>query len=199
MQNDSEWIESIAVGDESYVSGQDAKGYGNHLGAFIPGLHRADSVVFTFTPGFSAAGYSEYFTAYIDWNQDGDFSEDERFTQSRKADKNTFTDTIFVPVDAALGFTRMRITMAYREVSTACDSPKEFGEAEDYCVEILEVVSTQNETETPLVLYPNPTQSSFTISGSNLAVYNQLSIIDAGGKMFCSRLCQEEISTTGRT
>ena len=60
---------------------------------------------------------------------------------------------------------RMRITMAYREVSTACDSPAEFGEAEDYCVEILEVVSTQNETETPLVLYPNPTQSSFTISG----------------------------------
>ena len=182
LQNDSEWIESIGVGDETYASGQDTKGYGNHLGAFIPGLHRADSVVFTFTPGFSAAGYSEYFTAYIDWNQDGDFSEEERFTQSRKADKNAFTDTILVPVDAALGFTRMRITMAYREASMACDSPAEFGEAEDYCVEILEVVSTHNETETPLVLYPNPAQNSFTISGSNLAMYNQLSIIDAGGK-----------------
>ena len=69
------------------------------------------------------------------------FFEEERFTQSRKADKNAFTDTILVPVDAGLVLPCMRITMAYREASMACDSPAEFGEAEDYCVGNSEAVS----------------------------------------------------------
>lgn len=197
LDNDSEWIESIAIGDQAFTSGKDNKGYGNHLGAFIPGLHRADSVIITFTPGFSAAGYSEYFTAYIDWNQDGDLSESERFTQSRKADKNAFVDTILVPEDAVLGYTRMRINMAYREASQACDSPAEFGEAEDYCVEILEVVSTEQTSRDALVLFPNPSQGQFVISGSDLNKYRQLSILDAGGRtLYGQELSKGSQSTT---
>lgn len=184
LENESEWIQSIAFNDQVFESGQDTKGFGQHMGAFIPELNQDDSVVVKFTPGFSGAGYSEFFTAYIDWNQDGIFTEEERFTQSRKASKDPLVDTIYVPADAALGHTRMRVVMAYREQSMACESPAEFGEAEDYCVLISGPISTLNEeVQREVLLYPNPNDGRFTLVASQLEKYQTLTLMDATAKV----------------
>ncbi|HRG66787.1 MAG TPA: GEVED domain-containing protein, partial [Saprospiraceae bacterium] len=179
-----EWIQSIAFKDAVFESGQDNKGYGQHMGAFIPELNQGDSVKITLTPGFSGSGYSEFFTAYIDWNQDGTFDELERFTQSRKASKDPLVDTIYVPADAALGHTRMRVVMAYREQSMACESPAEYGEAEDYCVLISGPISTREDVLAEKVqLFPNPNKGQFTIEMPQVEKFDALRVVDGTGKV----------------
>ncbi|MBK7788503.1 MAG: S8 family serine peptidase [Saprospiraceae bacterium] len=184
LENDSEWIQSIAFEDAVFESGQDNKGFGQHMGAFIPELNQGDSVKITLTPGFSGSGYSEFFTAYIDWNQDGAFDEDERFTQSRKASKDPLVDTIYVPEDAALGHTRMRVVMAYREQSMACESPAEYGEAEDYCVLISGPISTQEDLLAEKVkLFPNPNKGQFTVVTPQVEKFDALHVLDGTGRV----------------
>ncbi|MBK8699162.1 MAG: S8 family serine peptidase [Saprospiraceae bacterium] len=183
LENDSEWIESITLNGQSFTSGQDSKGYGRNLGAFIPLFRQSDSLFITLTPGFSGSAYSEFFTAFVDWNQDGVLEETELIAKSPKADKAALLDTVYVPADAIAGYTRMRVVMTYREVSEACQSPAEYGEVEDYCV-LVEKSLSSNDDEVlgSITLYPNPTNGNFQLSGlaetsfDELRIYNTLGI-----------------------
>ncbi len=87
----------------------------------------------TYTP------YLDVF-AWIDWNRDGDFwDENENIVESYN-DGGGGRFTIDVPDDAEPGNTRMRIrTHYYNDFGTYPCSNTDFGEVEDYTVEITEV------------------------------------------------------------
>lgn len=74
---------------------------------------------------------------WIDFNRDGDFDPVEELVLSTdNSDDLIYIDSISIPADAPLGFTRMRVaTNAANEDNTPC-GPNAFGEYIDFGVEI---------------------------------------------------------------
>jgi hypothetical protein len=85
--------------------------------------------------------YTPYMDVFVwvDWNRDGDFWDDgENVVESiNNGGEGTFE--IEIPVDASLGNTRMRIrTHYYDDFGTYPCSNTDFGEVEDYTLEIID-------------------------------------------------------------
>lgn len=80
------------------------------------------------------------FSAWIDWNRNGVFEADEQVLSDESASHGPITVTVEVPVDAAIGTTRMRCI--FREGTTAppaCGEYSTWGETEDYSIVIDEL------------------------------------------------------------
>lgn len=132
-----EWIENVTLGNINNTSG-DNGGY-----AIFPGsttdLTTYSSNIISLTPGYSAAGtYPEWFTVYLDLNQDGDFSDGgEKVFDAGSTTTTTVTGNIVIPGNALIGITRMRVIMRWNAQPTNACTGFDAGEVEDYCVNIL--------------------------------------------------------------
>ncbi len=112
----------------------------------------------TLTPGFQGTSYTEYWRVWIDYNQDGDFTDPNELAYDiGVASENVATGTITVPTDALTGATRMRVSMKYYDATDDSTLPEPcanfaYGEVEDYTVTILSTTSctdgVQNGNET---------------------------------------------------
>lgn len=93
--------------------------------------------------------YIDYFTVFIDWNHDGDFSDtNERYEVEDPIEGSTGTDgqqvteSIAVPANALPGYTYMRVVKNWYdeegpEYGEACgDGNSGFGQAEDYLLHV---------------------------------------------------------------
>lgn len=89
--------------------------------------------------GTTDGPYTNYITAYFDWDQNGSFdlgSAVQVGTITSSVCDITITGTVNVPLTAALGLTRMRIVKNYNEVATDPCGIYNFGQAEDYTVDV---------------------------------------------------------------
>ncbi|MBE9469086.1 MAG: cadherin domain-containing protein [Bacteroidetes bacterium] len=78
-----------------------------------------------------------YLSLYIDWNGDKDFDDANETYTPIIMETGTTNITINVPVDAQLGFVRMRLrTASYDAVTSACSIEAAGGETEDYSIYI---------------------------------------------------------------
>jgi hypothetical protein len=125
-----EWISNVQVGLLNNSSG--ASGYSDFT-SITTNLTAGNSVNVTLTPDFSSSTYTEYWKIWIDYNQDGDFSDsgEEVFSGSGSS---VVTGSFTVPSSAS-GTTRMRITMNYNSSVSPCGTFT-YGEVEDYTVNI---------------------------------------------------------------
>jgi len=129
-----EYINKVALGSINNTSGNN-NGYHNYTG-LSTSLAAGTSYTITLTPGFTGTSYREYWTVFIDYNQDGTLNNSGEIVttaNSYAAVSGTFT----VPVTAKNGSTRMRIVMKYASParSNPCGSYN-YGEVEDYTVNI---------------------------------------------------------------
>ncbi|MCB0517568.1 MAG: fibronectin type III domain-containing protein [Lewinellaceae bacterium] len=117
-------------------------GYGNYLtGQLIPDLTIGSSSFITINFG----DYQQRQTVFVDFNQDGDFSDaGESFNVPYFATYSQ-TGTITVPPGAATGQTRMRVRSRYWNDGVYPSSPCTggfSGETEDYLVNIVSCTGT---------------------------------------------------------
>ena len=133
-----EWIESITIDDVTMETG-------NNQGYLPPStdgfqLQQGNAYDLTVSPGYAGAPLDQLSRVWIDFNQDGVFSSDERVFDQGTPSKENATGTIEVPIDALKGTTRMRVQMAYQgpmsNFPPSVCTDFENGEVEDYCVEI---------------------------------------------------------------
>lgn len=171
--NGSEWIDSISIGDLQFNSGQDLNGYGNYLGGATTTLKRGSKVDVYLTPEFTSTVYDEYFTIWIDWNNDEEFDEinELAFDPGMTTDE-AIEGSFIVPESANLGNTRMRVIMSFESKQGPCDpgNPFRFGEVEDYCVDVTNANSTNdplNELDIKLINNPTSDLVSFDITGDS--------------------------------
>lgn len=132
-----EWIAGVAVGTFDNTSG--AQGYSDFTHLVIP---IAGSVPITVTPGMSGGTWLEYYRAWIDWNGDADFDDPGEEILSGSG-YNIVSGTIQVPAGATPGQRRLRVAMRYAAPPPACGS-FDYGEVEDYTVEVAEPVEVLN-------------------------------------------------------
>lgn len=129
-----EWIGQVTVANINKSSGADG-GYANYT-ASSTDLAQGATVSITIKPTWSGTVYSEGYAVWIDFNKDGDFTDsgEQLFTQSATK-STTINGNISIPVSAATGATRMRVSMKYNGVPTSCETFS-YGEVEDYTVNI---------------------------------------------------------------
>nr|MBF6609121.1 fibronectin type III domain-containing protein [Flavobacterium sp.] len=99
-------------------------------------VNRGTAYTITITPSWTGSTYSEGYAVFIDYNRDGDFTDAGETVWTLSASTaSPVNGTFTIPATAALGTTRMRVSMKYNGVPTACEAFS-YGEVEDYSVNI---------------------------------------------------------------
>jgi len=181
-----EHIAEIAIGAYSNVSGNNG-GYelfeNNDLSLEVAGTYAVNLV-----PGFSGTAYTEYFTLWLDANQDGNFEENEVLIESPAGSSQPLEGEITIPGDALLGNTRLRISMKYVGGNIPDDvlpcEVFEWGETEDYCLEITASTVGTNDRENSSVvrIFPNPTNGNVNLGWIGDPINSTLDIYDLSGR-----------------
>jgi len=146
-------LTNVTLGDLDNSSAFDV-GYFYYEDATVPQLEQGKSYDISVTTlhDILGVGFSDKLNvvAYIDWNQDGDFSDaNEEAMVWMASEPGVITGTINIPANAVLGNTRMRI---YEDMPSidGHESPNpcgyntgigQHGEVEDYDIEIIEAVA----------------------------------------------------------
>lgn len=132
-----EWIEHLQLSTIDNLSGYD-EGYGDYTGASIQ-LKQGNAYDLKISPGYANDSMPEKYFAWIDYNQDGTFTEDELAYESEDSIIGTLEDALYIPMDAPLGDTRIRFLMLHNplDIPSGCETAIDLGEAEDYCIEIV--------------------------------------------------------------
>lgn len=159
-----EYIGNVQLGDINNSTGAGSGGYADHTG-ISTNLIIGDANTITVTPTWTGTVYNEGYAAWIDYNQDGDFTDSGEQVWTRSASKTTPVSGSFtVPASATVGNTRMRVSMKYNGVPTSCES-FDYGEVEDYTVNIQNATADTEAPSTPSGLAAdNITESSLDIS-----------------------------------
>jgi serine protease len=193
----SEWIASVIIGD--FVNGSNGAGYQDFTDLEPLQMHRGTAYDVAFSPGFSAGAFREHFRVWVDLNRDGVFTDaTELLFDDTQGSQTTVTGTLTIPMNAALGSARMRVSMAYGAQffgdypQSACEMGHD-GEVEDYCIEIMEElpIDTTSVREVAasgifgLTLFPVPTAGLLHVRINDPASLNgsaTIRIIDMQGR-----------------
>jgi chitodextrinase len=173
-----ERIGRVAIGTINNASTGTA-GYENFT-ALSTNVVRGTAYTITITPTWTSTVYSEGYAVFIDYNRDGDFLDSGERVFSRAATRTTPVSGSFtIPATATLGSTRMRVSMKYNAIPTACEIFP-FGQVEDYTINIASAVREEENTEQALSisLYPNPVSGDLLyiseIEEADYRIYNLL-------------------------
>jgi hypothetical protein len=132
----SEWIANVSIGSLNNTTASD-NGYGDYTGLPVD-LMTYSSYPISLTPGFLDFPFPEWFSVWIDFNQDGDFSDPgEEVYDPGNATTATVSGNVIIPGSAVSGLTRMRVVMQWNSQPTACNDGFDYGEVEDYCINIV--------------------------------------------------------------
>ena len=120
-----EYISNVQLGTVNNASAGSVNGYSDFT-SMTTKLSTGTSNTITITPKWAGVIYREAYSIWIDYNQ--------VLSKSSSTDA-VVTGTFVIPDDSKEGSTRMRVSMKYNGIPTACESFR-FGEVEDYTVVI---------------------------------------------------------------
>ena len=148
---------------------------------------------------FGSAYYHDTVTCWIDWNQDGDFNDQNEECFAEDVASLTETGTIVVPIDAKIGFTRMRIRLAFQKKYTPCGNDVH-GEVEDYAVEVIPEENVWIGNTTEWNSSGNWSKGIIPTSSYNVTIPSAPSggnfpVIPAGSTVKCNQLILENNAT----
>lgn len=168
-------------------------GYENYT-SISTNAARGTAYTITITPAWTSTTYNEGYAVFIDYNQDGDFSDSGETVWTKAASKTTpVTGSITIPATAVLGTTRLRVSMKYNAIPTSCEAFS-YGQVEDYSINITasgaivveEIAAGLGETAaSDLAIYPNPVESELNVALSEGNGYSY-KIINALGQQLGS-------------
>lgn len=159
----TEWIDRVQIGTIDNQSGNN-NGYGlfTDQGTTVI-IGQATPI--TLTPGYSGTAYGEYFTVYVDLDNDGSFTTQGELVYDAGAVTNMPLDgALTVPTGSPQGTTRMRVVMRYNQpVTNGCSTNYDYGETEDYCVTLQVEFGLEEQTTSGLSIHPNPADQQLVL------------------------------------
>jgi proteasome assembly chaperone (PAC2) family protein len=121
----------------------------------------------TITPTWTGTVYSEGYSVWIDYNRNGDFSDAGEQVWTQAATTATPVSGSFtIPSSAVENSTRMRVSMKYNGIPTACETFT-YGEVEDYTV----IIEGSGPDTTPPVITLN---GASTVNVTQGGTYTEL-------------------------
>jgi bacillolysin len=128
-----EYIGRVQLGTINNATGGASGGYADYT-SISASLTKGSAAIITITPTWTGTKYNEGYSVWIDYNKDGDFADSGEQVWTKTASQTTsVSGTFTVPTSAITGSTRMRVSMKYNGVPTACEAFS-YGEVEDYTV-----------------------------------------------------------------
>ena len=128
-----EYVRNVKLGTIDNTTEGSTGGYGDYT-SLSTELPKGVSNTMTITPFWRSTVYREGYSVWIDYNKDGDFMDNGEQIWTKDPSRDDIVSFDFrVPEDAMNGNTRMRISMKYNGIPTACESFR-YGEVEDYTV-----------------------------------------------------------------
>jgi len=192
-----EYIDYVKLGSIARTSGADA-GYYNGT-ASSTSVAAGSSQTISFSAGFTGSAYTENWKVYIDYNQNGVFTDTgELVVSGSSSSTGTLSSTFTVPATAKTGNTRLRVIMSDASATTSCGTYS-YGETEDYTLAITggaaiaaatvpaSLTATTLIGDAVLSLYPNPATSVLTLSLSSNEALTSVEVLDALGKTTSAR------------
>lgn len=155
---------------ENINSGNSALSYGN-FAATAATVAAGNTFLLRISLTTASLTYQQYISAWVDWNQDGNFSDSNEKVIFENSTITSKTFTVTVPSGAFNGTTRLRIrskNVNEGEGVLPCSSYI-YGEAEDYSLVIVGG-KKQIPLMTSLYLGTNNNYNATTISGSNISL-----------------------------
>ncbi len=178
-----EWIASVQIAGIDRSSGAD-DGYASvettnqstalSIGATYP---------ITLVPGYSGSNFPETFTVWMDLDHDGQFTGSEKVFDAGAAVTAALQDSLTVPAIAVPGPARMRVVMKYNSVPSSGCTTYDYGETEDYCVNLVNGPTGVGEpgSNMGIRVFPVPADASITFATPGNGPL-QLVITDATGR-----------------
>ncbi|SHI36783.1 Por secretion system C-terminal sorting domain-containing protein [Hymenobacter daecheongensis DSM 21074] len=192
-----EFIDYVKLGTLARTSGADG-GYYNGTALAAPSIGAGTSQTVSFSAGYAGTAYTEYWKVYIDYNQNGLFTDaGELVVSGSSASTTTLSGTFTVPTTAKSGNTRMRVVMSDASATTSCNAYS-YGETEDYTVNITGGAALTggalagnasltngtpigNEQAKVLEVYPNPATDVLRLSLPGNAEAVAVQVLDVRG------------------
>lgn len=139
-----EYISRVQLNTINNVSGSGG-GYSDFTNISTD-LTVGDGFTITVTPTWTGTVYAEGYSVWVDYNNDGDFTDagEQVWTQAATT-ASPVSGSFTIPSGAMEGQTRMRVSMKYNAIPTSCETFT-YGEVEDYTVNI---VSSGADTQAP--------------------------------------------------
>jgi serine protease len=181
----SEWISQVQLNSLLNNTEDEPNGYGNYSNISTE-LVWGETYTISVTPDFSGATYTESIRAWIDYNSDGNFDESELILSPAAPSSTTVSGTFTVP-NHTIGSVTLRVAMAYHSIfgggseAEPCGNIT-FGEAEDYCVELTNIISTTElaSSERAVSVYPNPCTHLLFAKGTSSGTFE---VLDLSGRL----------------
>lgn len=196
-----EWIESVSIGDVTNQSGNDG-GYGDFTDQEIIATE-GSTLLFSLMPGADTHNYPEYWNIWIDYNQDGDFQDEDEVVLALEGHRGMYIDQFVIPPHAKSGRTRIRVAMKWGDFSPACGQTG-WGEVEDYTL-LIQPAAEAKTIESPTIaagiveqalqvqVYPNPSSDWLRVRWDGaLEKLSSWKLIAPSGKII-----QQEIVAAG--
>jgi len=193
---DDEWIRNVTLGTINNESG-DNNGYGDFTGMSTT-LYIGQTYPISLRPGYAFFSYEEYFTAYMDLNHDGQFTANELVFDAGQPVTATLNSTLTVPAGAPVGIVRLRVVMQYEEpVANGCVAEFEYGEVEDYCVNLVSNVGVSEVSDgIGLTVFPDPADRDIFFTMTNAPMGRlTVQVLDATGRQVAEKPMENGLAT----
>ncbi|MCG8410199.1 MAG: C25 family cysteine peptidase [Bacteroidales bacterium] len=186
-----EWIDYVALSNMANTTASN-NGYGDFT-TKKANIKRGSNQTIYVSCGFKGSSYNEYWKVWIDWNKDGTFESNELVASGSSSSSGNLSYNFTVPANAALGETRMRVSMKYNSAPTACETFT-YGEVEDYTVNVtatrekatvLDINAEPLGNELPMLVnvFPNPANDQISVQLNSGERVGEISIYDMSGKV----------------
>lgn len=170
-----QWIRQIKIGDWTHQPNNNSAGYLNFasLATDAPLLAPLEAIPVQIVPDFIGAPTNQFFRLYVDYDGNGEFTDDELAFDPGFALDETAEGWIYTPESGIEGLTRMRVVMksqmAFAQPPGACETFS-FGQAIDYCVHLDSgSVNARHPAPAPFALFPNPSTGAFWLRSPTAA------------------------------
>ncbi|CAM1345029.1 GEVED domain-containing protein [Tenacibaculum amylolyticum] len=128
-----EYISNVTLNTINNTS--NAQGYSDFT-SISTDLNEGQEYTISVTPTWTGTTYAEGYAVWIDYNNNGDFSDSGELVWSKAASTDTpNTGTFTIPTGTAQTAVRMRVSMKYNAIPTECETFT-YGEVEDYTINL---------------------------------------------------------------
>ena len=152
---------------------------------------KGSTYTISITPFWSSTVYPLRYAVYIDYNNNGLFTDsgDAVWTQSANIADAIVTGTFTIPSGTINGVKRVRVSASYNTTITSCATIA-YGQVEDYSVNVQNAIvlaASNTAKESLATIYPNPVKEVVNILGKakgdfNYQIYNSVGQVVLKGK-----------------